>query len=262
MYAFVLPTEQTEMVERCTNVLEKLVNHQFLMGVIFVAKHEDHQLHADLNATYLAIKNDILNASFAADSSKHFEDLLKPIALININHLVVASPNELSHYESITYCLQPLLAVKVLQNPNSDTKSYVADLQMIQRLKNYSLSRLYFEVIRACLVSLFVSGTNRESIWCAFTFIKVPHIIKELSGQRKKAAMFGEELNYCPDVIAAFEMLLQDPILDYIDTKCACNTVEYLLTELTKQGLVNESQVKEFSATRYLYCIFIVEMHC
>lgn len=243
--------EQTEMVERCTNVLEKLVNHQFLMGVIFVAKHEDHQLHADLNATYLAIKNDILNSNFAADSSKHFEDLLKPIALININHLVVASPNELSHYESITYCLQPLLAVKVLQNPNSDTKSYVADLQMIQRLKNYSLSRLYFEVIRACLVSLFVSGTNRESIWCAFTFIKVPHIIKELSRQRKVAA-FEEELNYCPDVIAAFEMLLQDPILDYIDTKCACNTVEYLLTELTKQGLVNEDQVKEFSATRYV----------
>ena len=61
---------------------------------------------------------------------------------------------------------------------------------------------------------------------------------------------YDEKFDYCPDIVAAFEALLEDPILDFMDTKCACNTIELLLNELAKQHLVNEKHVKHFSSKR------------
>lgn len=91
--------------------------------------------------------------------------------------------------ESITHCLQPLFAVQVLLNPSTETAAFVNQLLMVQRLKSYTNARLYCEIIRACLMCLHnVTGTLRsvtqrnrkESQWGAFTFLKVPLILKEL----------------------------------------------------------------------------------
>lgn len=51
-------------------------------------------------------------------------------------------------------------------------------------------------------------------------------------------------------MVAALEMLIDDPILDYLDTKCACNTIEYLLTELVVHHLITEQHVHQFSSRR------------
>jgi mediator of RNA polymerase II transcription subunit 24 len=83
--------------------------------------------------------------------------------------------------EAITYCLQPLLAVQNLVNPSTETSTYISQLHMIQRLKNYSNARLYCEVIRACMMCLHdVTGTFKESHWGGFTVLKLPQILKEL----------------------------------------------------------------------------------
>lgn len=241
--------EQNEMVEKCTSAIDKIANHSFLMGVIFVAKHEDATLFAKLTKSYMDVKNVLANTGFTPPSGcKHFEELLKEVSQVDIKQMDLTAHTEASNVESITYCLQPLLAVKVLQNPNSDTQVYVSDLLMIQRLKNYSMSRMYCEIIRACLMSLYVSGTTRESIWCAFTFIKVPHIIKQLNTM---STDYDKDLDHCPDVIEAFEMLTEDPILDFMDTKCACNTIDFLLKKLAKQRLVNAKHITHFSSKRY-----------
>lgn len=83
--------------------------------------------------------------------------------------------------EPITYCLQPLLAVQNLVNPSTETSTYISQLHMIQRLKNYSNARLYCEVIRACMMCLHdVTGSLKESHWGGFTVLKLPQILKEL----------------------------------------------------------------------------------
>lgn len=168
------------MVERTANVMEKLTSQQFLMGVIFVAKHQDADILSKINRNYMEIKKNSKSAGFDAPG-KQFEEYLKKIAFIDLSTLDVSPNVESTAVETITNCLQPLLAVKVHQNPNSDTQSFVNDLLMVQRLKNYSLSRLFCETIRACLMSLYnVSGKLPESLWCAFAFIKVPHILRQL----------------------------------------------------------------------------------
>lgn len=150
------------------------------MGVIFVAKHQDADIMSKINRNYIEIKKNSISAGFNIPG-KQFEEYLKKIAYIDWKTLDVVPNSESTAVETITNCLQPLLAVKVHLNPSSDTQMFVNDLLMIQRLKNYSLSRLFCETIRACLMSLYnVSGKLRESIWCAFAFIKVPHILRQL----------------------------------------------------------------------------------
>lgn len=272
-----LRPEQAEMAERCTVVLDLIVHHQFMRAVCVVAVHEAPDLLAELRAVYLHIKNDTLNTGFvvattatstaaavaaastaaagtagAAPPLLPFDELLKQVVRISDADLPAMSAAANAFYESMAYCLQPLLTVKVLQNPHAETRTYVADLQMIRHMKNYSLSRLYYELLRACMASLMLSSAATEAIWCAFTFIKVPQVIRELSfgggggggNKSSRGSLSDPQLGYCPDVVAALKLLAEDAVLDYIDTKCACNTIEYLLTELHKHGLVADEHLK------------------
>jgi hypothetical protein len=47
--------------------------------------------------------------------------------------------------------------------------------------QSYNMPRLYSEVMRACLITLNDAlGMSIESQWGAFTFLKVPHILRQL----------------------------------------------------------------------------------
>uniref|UniRef100_A0A7G3AZX6 Mediator of RNA polymerase II transcription subunit 24 n=1 Tax=Lutzomyia longipalpis TaxID=7200 RepID=A0A7G3AZX6_LUTLO len=230
-------------ITRCVgNVLDSVVTSQFLMGILYLGKQEDAELFGKISKKYSEI------VGLAGTKVPTIDEAFRKVALIELNHLDMIELEPKS-VEAITYCLQPLLAVEVLLNPSSDTQVYVAQMLMIQRLKGYSTPRLYSELIRACLISLNnVSGPNRESMWCAFTFIKLPHILKQLNTLSKD---YDEKLDYSPDVIEALEMLLEDaPVLDFMDTKCVCNTVECFMTELLKQHLVTEKQISMFASRR------------
>lgn len=57
--------------------------------------------------------------------------------------------------------------------------------------------------------------------------------------------------DYIPEVVEAIELLLEDKLLlDFMDSKCSCNIIEYLLNDWTKQHLVNDMHVKHFAAQR------------
>lgn len=239
--------EQQEVLDKTIKIMEKIMANQFLIGVLLVGHQEDQELSGQIIKKYTEI-NTLIESTEYQPTNSGFLDILQSMSCLNIENLEVLKfvPKTV---EPITYCLQPLLAVKVLLKPSSDTQVYVVELLMIQRVKEFTFPRLYSEVIRACLISLHnVSGTNKESMWCAFTFIKVPHILKQLNQLSKD---YDEKLDYSPDVVNAFELLLEDsPILDMMDTKCACNTIKCLLDEMLKQRLVNEKHIVHFSGKR------------
>lgn len=110
-------------------------------------------------------------------SAMPIEDSLKKLCNLEIESLCP----EKTRMESITYCLQPFFAVQVLLNPCTETSVFVNQLLMMQRLKSYTNAQLYCEIIRACLMCLHNAiGMSKESQWGAFTFLKVPLILKEL----------------------------------------------------------------------------------
>ncbi|KAL1379418.1 hypothetical protein pipiens_014920 [Culex pipiens pipiens] len=254
-----LNSEQQQMVEKLGLVVEKLAQSQFLLGVVYVGKFEDPELYGLLVKKYELIDNLTAASGFVppvvSQKNVTINDYLRKAALIDSDTLEMKEFDGRG-IEPITYCLQPLIAIEILFNPNCDTQTYVAEFMSIQRLKGYTLSRLYCEIIRACLISLNnVNGTTRESFICAFTFIKVPHILRQIHMQSRllNPTEYEEtaKLDYSPEIVEAFELLLQDsPILDLMDARCACNTVECLLNEMLKNHLINEKQMKMIAARR------------
>lgn len=185
-----LDAQHLKILKLLASVLDKIGSNHFLLGILYVGKHEDNKLMAKIQTKY----SEVVNASGTVNFSntyqtQNFEDVLRKMAVLDIDSW--ANPNLDKSPESVTFCLQPLIAVEVLLNPNNSTQTYVSLLQMIQRVKNYSTSRLYCELIRSCLsswcnvTSTAPSSITVESLWCAFTFYKGPQILKELHNLNK-----------------------------------------------------------------------------
>ncbi len=243
-------SEQQDCIKKILPLLEKITKSHYLIGILYVSRFEDQELFGKFEKSVKSIQKisaDPQMTRLTPTNGKILEHFLKILGLkLESLEMVEFEGNVV---ENVTYCLQPWLAVEVLLHPSIETSHYIAELQMIQRLKGYSNARLYCELIRACLICLnCVSGTNRDSMWCAFTFIKVPHMLKQIhlaSTQPQTQSDFSE------DVVKAFEMLLEHSmILDPIDIKCGCNTIECLLMEMKKQSLVNDKHVQFFTKKR------------
>ncbi|KYQ58998.1 Mediator of RNA polymerase II transcription subunit 24 [Trachymyrmex zeteki] len=238
-----LTPHPSELIDKPASILQQMLNSDFLCAMMYLAKYDDKDLYIEVVKKCQEIET-LLKTS-TQKSVVPMEDSLKKLCNLEIESLCP----EKTKMESITHCLQPLFAVQVLLNPSTETTVFVNQLLMVQRLKSYTNARLYCEIIRACLMCLHnVTGTFKESQWGAFTFLKVPHILKELH----VANLNGDEkFEYSQDILDAFELLLQfTPLLDIMDTTCSCNYVECLLNELQKVNLVTEKQAKQIGARR------------
>nr|KAF7437958.1 hypothetical protein H0235_000349 [Vespula pensylvanica] len=234
-----------ELMDKPASILKQMLGSDFLCAMMYLAQYDDKELYIVVVRKCQEIET--LLKSSNLKSSVSIEESLKK--LCNLEVEILALSPEKSRMESITHCLQPLFAVQVLLNPSTETTVFVNQLQMIQRLKSYTNARLYCEIMRACLMCLHnVTGTFNESQWGAFTFLKVPVILKELH----TATLNGDEkYEYSQDILDALELLLQfTPLLDIMDTTCSCNCIECLLNELQKVNLVTEKQAKQLSSRR------------
>ncbi|EFN83518.1 Mediator of RNA polymerase II transcription subunit 24 [Harpegnathos saltator] len=239
-----LTPHPSELMDKPASILQQMLNSDFLRAMMYLAKYDDEDLYIEVMKKSSEIE--ALLKTTTLKSVIPIEDSLKMLYDLEIESFCP----EKTRMESITHCLQPLFAVQVLLNPSTETSVFVNQLLMVQRLKSYTNARLYCEIIRACLMCLHnVTGTYKESQWGAFTFLKVPLILKELHQANLK---IGEEkYEYSQDILDAFELLLQfASLLDIMDTTCSCNCVECLLNELQKVNLVTEKQAKHLSARR------------
>lgn len=74
--------------------------------------------------------------------------------------------------------LQAWISVELILQPGRPTRALAEQLYLLQRLKGYSDVRLFSELMRASLLSLQnVIQTSHESLWGAFTFLKVKRIL-------------------------------------------------------------------------------------
>ncbi|XP_054732184.1 mediator of RNA polymerase II transcription subunit 24 [Anastrepha obliqua] len=244
-----ISAEQSYMFERTCVIVEKFTSNQFLMGIFYIGCYDDIETYGKIRDKYNTLKT-ILGSSHLPPRYHSIVQYLQQLAYLDATKLPMPRLHS-KGVESISYCVQPLLAVEVLLNPCNDTSYFVAELQMIQRLKNYSLTRLIYEIVRAGFISLSnVVEVSRDTLWGAFTFFKVPHIIKQLHAlQRPNEEQTPSD--HIPEVVEAFELLLEDNLLlDLMDTKCSCNIIEYLLNDWTKQHLVTDVHVKHFATQR------------
>lgn len=169
-------------------ILDNILSNQFIVANVYVAKQEDADTHKKLDEKIQIIRSNLNTKKCAAlANAKEIGLLLSKLLSVKLNGKILDRNDALldEQAESITYCVQPFIAVNVLLNPNCSTHSYELQLQTFQQIKNYSHARIYSELVRAALISLHNvcnnGDTSQESLWCAFTFIRVPHIIKQLT---------------------------------------------------------------------------------
>lgn len=131
--------------------------------------------------------------------------------------------------------IQYWLAIKLIGNPGTATNILTGQLKLFQRLKGYSSTRLYAELIRGSFLSLHdVSQTNYESQWGAFAFLKIPNILLELVNKSDSV-----------HVASAVELLLQHtPLLDVMDSNSSCSNLKCLLEELVKVRLLSDEKMQ------------------
>lgn len=237
--------DDSRIKRKVANVLEKICGNEFLLGILCLAKVDNPGPMADV-AEGLSVRNQAIGSKAAAVELKiesHFQMLLD----LQVDKLDIMRIERRSS-PAITYILQPLLVVELLNNPSNDTR-IISQLLLVQKLKRFSRSEFYCQILRSCLLTLQnVIGTSRGALWCAFTFIKIPQILLKLDLDRSGRDMASDTH---PDLLQAIDLLLEETsLLDILDFKCSLNTLECLMKEFQKHKLVTEKHTEHYAAKR------------
>ncbi|KAK7870071.1 hypothetical protein R5R35_012021 [Gryllus longicercus] len=249
--------EYLAMLEKPSAILRDMLGCDFMVAMLCLARHESSGMFHEVVKKCQEIEG-LLSENVKYQPTIPIGDSMRKLCRLenDCEWGKLGLETGVDQSEPVTYCLQALLAIEVLLNPSSDTQVFVNQMLMVKRLKGYSMARLYSEIMRACLISLNdVLGRSEESQWGAFTFLKVPHILRQLhftdKGIQDEAEMQEKNGDFSQDVVDAFELLLQHtPLLDTMDAKCSCNCVECLLKELLKVKLVTEAHVNHYTSKR------------
>ncbi|EEB09924.1 Thyroid hormone receptor-associated protein complex 100 kDa component, putative [Pediculus humanus corporis] len=225
-----------EIVGKCVTLLTNMLSSDFTMAMLYLAKYEDTEFHSEVLKKCKEIEQ-FYSQNPTLRSPSAIDTCLQKLHNIELNIKTECEP--------VTYCLQPLLAVEIMLAPGCETNYLVSKLIMLQ-----NNPRLYCDIMRACLINLnSVLGTSEESLWGAFTILKLPNIFKQLHCTLRDDATQSYE--YSQDIVDSFDLLLQlTPLLDIMDSKCNCNFVECILNELLKVNLISSKHVTYINEKR------------
>lgn len=237
--------QSQELLEKSSVLLNSIVNTDFLIAMFYLAKQNDPDEYNEVTKKCQEITAFMMmNTQFKPPMTIHVT--LHKICNMELDKIAPLNNKP----EAVTYCLQALIAINVFSNPSAGMQQISSHLLMVQKIKGYSLSRLYCELIRACFISLNDSSNDasKQSLWAAFTFLKVPQVINHLHNM---CGTTNKESEYSTEVVEAFEMLLQSaPLLDIVDTKNSCNSVISLIEPLVKLNVLSDNTLTYFKQKR------------
>lgn len=167
------------IIQKASELLKILMTEDFYVSMMCLARYNDAELFSETNRKCVE-----LNATLSdGDEIKQFVQKLENIDVNMLRLPVVSEPWP----GTLTQCW---LEVKLIGNPGSSTVVLAEQLQIFQRLKGYDDARLYAELMRGSLLSLYTANqTSQESMWGAFTFLKVPHLLLQLAGKNVKKSI-------------------------------------------------------------------------
>lgn len=189
---------------------------------------------------------------------------------------------EPSYESSLCTDVHALISWEALLRPTADGQSLTQQLDVLRKLKGYSTTQLYCEILRACCLGLAETADSPGELrWAVFTFLKVPSLLLRLHRTIHGANIFGSKILFhnksqyffflfigldsnapviepSPEIAAAFERLLCYPgLLETTDAKCQCNVVEGLLNEVrTRTSLLSEWHVTSILSKRWILYLF------
>lgn len=90
-------------------------------------------------------------------------------------------PSKPLYENSLCTDIHTLTSWEALLRPTSDGLDLTRQLEALQKLKGYSATQLYCEILRACCLGLAETADSPgEHRWAVFTFLKVPSLLLRL----------------------------------------------------------------------------------
>lgn len=254
--------------EKCCKMLSFISQSPFIVSLINVGRNEDKAKYKVLQQVFnqlleLEQKSNILAS--VINNVDYIEAALSFLTNIDWsggNAAQIASTqlqtslygkNSTFHPSSLAFSqINPIIAFNVVLHPASETGEIARQLSKIAKFNDLSLSDLYCECIRACLIGLVdatgekpsASPSSDDLKWTGFTFHKMPQILFKL-----------EAINGChpdhPEVEKGLNRLLTySPLLDLTDRKSNVEWFPLFLKELQKASLISEAKVEQLSSKR------------
>lgn len=239
------PLQSQELIEISTSLLNSIVHTDFLLASLYLAKQNDPKEYHEVTKKCQEISG-LMMMNTQINASVTIHETLQKICNMDIDKVAPLNIKP----EPVTYCMQALVTVNVLSNPGADLQQTVNQLIMVQRLKGFSLSRLYCELIRACFISLndASNDASKQALWAAFTFLKMPQLLNYI---HSVCGTVNKDGDYSIELVEAFDKLLQStPLLDILDAKCSCNIIISLLESLVKLSVISDKHLTYFSLKR------------
>nr|CAH7752585.1 unnamed protein product [Callosobruchus chinensis] len=221
----------SNIIQKATDLMKVLLTDDFYVSLICLGRYNDSELFSETNRKCAELKEILKESDEALQYVGKLENI--DVQMLRLPIKTETWPGSL---------IQCWLEVTLIGNPGCPTNVLAEQLQIFKTLKGYSNARLYAELMRGSLLSLYnVSQTSQESQRSAFAFLKVPHILVSLTGGK-------------PDtnsVVQAVELMLQhSPLLDAMDAIGTSSSFKCLLDELAKSRLLTEPQVKVLLESR------------
>lgn len=98
------------------------------------------------------------------------------------NDLFKENGPEKPFYEnSLCTDIHTLISWEALLRPTSDGLELTRQLEVLQKLRGYSATQLYCEILRACCLGLAETADSPGELrWAVFTFLKAPLLLLRL----------------------------------------------------------------------------------
>lgn len=117
--------EQKQCLEKVSKLSRLIVQNQFLMGVLYLAKLEDREIYDKCIIGYKKIH--------AWNKFDVVKDIYQMI-FVKFDFMTMKELEPRS-VETISFCLQPFMSIEVLVNASADNSVHVSKFLMIQKLK-------------------------------------------------------------------------------------------------------------------------------
>nr|CAG4649953.1 EOG090X01FD [Sida crystallina] len=245
-----------------TNLLEMLYEEEFLVSMCFIGLCINEQSHSHLLQMCSQMESN-LNQWVSILGGSPNEDDIKLVDRIKFvigrcqtfeEDLFREKQTNKSLYDnSLCTDVHTLVSWEALLRPTSDGQELAQKLDVLQKLRDYSATQLYCEILRACCLGLAeTADSSGELRWAVFTFLKAPTLLLRLHRAIHGLDPSAPVVEPSAEVASAFERLLCYPgLLETTDAKCHCNVVDGLLNEVkTRTGLLSERHVTSILGKR------------
>lgn len=240
--------EHISIMEKSYEALFYFSNSTFIKSLLFVGKFEDPSMYTQMLQKHRELEEKINQVPSVTNVTKEIiEGALSLVSSVD-NLPMVPSEKALKNikkFQVVGSTINTMVVIDAILSPANDITSFVNHLLLVKKLQNFTLPELYCEILRSCLIGISDnSGIFEDDLkWYAFTFLKLPNLVLLLHNAQAdiEDVTFESGLD---------RLLRYIGLLDQIDLKSSCDSLQYLTIEFLKVKMLTDNQARKLRGRR------------